>query len=140
LIDVLPKGSKFHAGHYICHILSPLPEINAHYQDDPRIHFVIHADNARPHCAKPVTQFLDHNSLHRAPHYPYSPDLAPLDFWLFEYLKGMLHRSSFDELNELLSVIQKFLSEVDRETLDVVFQKWMIRLQKCIDGNGEYVE
>jgi hypothetical protein len=27
---------------------------------------------------------------------------------------------------------------VDWETLDTGFQEWMIRLQKSIDGNGEY--
>jgi hypothetical protein len=26
LIDVLPKGSKFNAGHYISHIISPFPK------------------------------------------------------------------------------------------------------------------
>jgi hypothetical protein len=31
-------------------------------QDDPRRHFVIHADNATRHCAKTVPLFLDHNS------------------------------------------------------------------------------
>jgi hypothetical protein len=59
LIDVLPKSSKFNAGHYISHILSPLPEILALYQDDLRRHFVIHADNTRSHCAKTVTQFFE---------------------------------------------------------------------------------
>jgi hypothetical protein len=52
----------------------------------------------------------------------------------------VLQRSSFDEPDELLSAIQKKLREVDRETLDAIFQEWMIRLQKCIDGNGECVE
>jgi hypothetical protein len=77
LIDVLPKGSKFLAGHYISHIISPLPEILAPYQDDRRRHFVIHRDNARPYCVKTVVQFLDHNSLRRATHPLYSPDLLP---------------------------------------------------------------
>jgi hypothetical protein len=55
----------------------------------------------------------------------------------------MLHESSFDERDEpdeLLSTIQEMLREVDRKSLDVVFQEWMIRLQNCIDGNGEYVD
>jgi hypothetical protein len=39
---------------------------------------MIHADNARLHCAKTVAQFLDHNSLRRASHIPYSPDMSPL--------------------------------------------------------------
>jgi hypothetical protein len=57
LIDVLPNGSKFNAGHYISHILSPLPEILAPYQDGTGRYFVIRTDNARRHCVKPVTQF-----------------------------------------------------------------------------------
>jgi hypothetical protein len=41
LIDVLPNGSKFDAEQDISHILSPLREILALYQDDPRRHFMI---------------------------------------------------------------------------------------------------
>jgi hypothetical protein len=77
LIDVLLKGNKFNTGHCISHILSPLPEILAPYQDDTGRQFVIRADNARPYCAKIAIEFLDHNCLDRAPHLPYSPDLAP---------------------------------------------------------------
>jgi hypothetical protein len=77
LIDVRRKGSKFNAGHYISHILSPWPEILAPCQDDPKTHLVIDNDNARSHCVKTALLFLDHNSLRRAPHPPDSPDLAP---------------------------------------------------------------
>jgi hypothetical protein len=55
----------------------------------------------------------------------------------------VLHGSSFDKSDEpdqLLSSIQEILTGVDCETLDTIFQEWMIRLQKIIDGNGEYVE
>jgi hypothetical protein len=52
----------------------------------------------------------------------------------------MLQENLFDESEELLSDIQKISRGVDHEILDAVFQEWMIRLQKCIDGNGEHVE
>jgi hypothetical protein len=58
-------------------------------------------------------------------------------------VKRVFQGSSFDEpdeLDELLSAIQEILRGVDCETLDALFQEWMIRWQKCIDGNGEYVE
>jgi hypothetical protein len=34
LIDILPKGTKSNAGHYISHIVSTLREILNPYQDD----------------------------------------------------------------------------------------------------------
>jgi hypothetical protein len=130
MINVLPKDSKFNAGHYISRVLSPLPEVFAAYQDDPKRHVVIRADNARLHCAKTVPMFLDHNSLRRAPHPLDSPDLTLSGFWLFRNLKGVLQEGSFDECDELLSAIQDIFIGVDRETLDGVFQEWMIRLAK----------
>jgi hypothetical protein len=101
---------------------------------------VIHADNLRLHCAKTVALLLDHSFLRRAIHPPYSSDLALSDLWLFGHLKGVLQRNSFDEPDELLSAIEEIMRGVDRETLDAVFHEWMTRLQKYIDGNGEYVE
>jgi hypothetical protein len=61
---------------------------------------VIDADNARLHYAEMVTQFLSYNSLRRALHSSYSPDLTSSDFWLFRYLKKVLQRSSFNKLDE----------------------------------------
>jgi histone-lysine N-methyltransferase SETMAR len=99
---------------------------------------VILRDNARRHCAQTVTLFSDHNFLRGAAHPPYSPYLALSDFWVFDYLETALQGSSFDEPHELVSGIQELLRRVGPKALDAVFQEWMIRLQKCIDGNGEY--
>jgi hypothetical protein len=87
-----------------------------------------------------VSLFLDPNSLRRAAHRPYSLDLARSDFWFFECLKPVVQGSSFDELDKLSSPIQEILRGINRETLDAVFQEWMIRQQKCNDENDEYVE
>jgi hypothetical protein len=61
-------------------------------------------------------------------------------FWLFGYLKGVLQVNSFDEHDEFLFAIQAKLMRLDRVALDAVFQEWMIRLQKCVHGNGEYIK
>jgi hypothetical protein len=52
----------------------------------------------------------------------------------------MLQGSSFDEHDELLSAIQEILRGGDRQILDVGFHECMVRLQKYLDGNGEYVQ
>jgi hypothetical protein len=78
----LPKGTKFNEDYYICHILDPLVEWQTSQVavSGRRLH--VHADNACPHTAKKVTEFLAGKSMKRAPHRPYSPDLAPCDFSL----------------------------------------------------------
>jgi hypothetical protein len=68
------------------------------------------------------------------------PRSDPSDFSLFGYLKGVLQGNSFDEPAELLSAIQDILRGGNREILNAAFQEWIIRLQKCTNGNREYVE
>jgi hypothetical protein len=75
----------------------------------------------------------------QAPHHPYSPDLAPSDFFLFDYFKGKLMEYRAETPSELLVRIRAMLAEIPRETLNTVFLKWMERLQKCVHVDGEYV-
>jgi hypothetical protein len=42
--------------------------------------------------------------------------------------------------SELLVRIRVILVEIQRETLNTVFLKWMGQLQKCVQVDGEYVE
>jgi hypothetical protein len=71
LVSLLPKGQKWTSQYYIDHIL---PEICALRDARDRWKFVVHADNARPHVAKRVKQYLEDNHLKSAPHPPYSQD------------------------------------------------------------------
>jgi hypothetical protein len=82
---------------------------------------------------------MDHNSLKRAPHPPYSPDLAPSDFYLFGYIKHQLQGHEFTEGTELVSAISEILNQIPINTLVDVSDDWMRRLQRCNDINGEYV-
>jgi hypothetical protein len=69
------------------------------------------------------------NSLGNAPHTAYSLDLAPSNFWLFEYLNDNLREMEFDEPQQLLSAILEILTELTVETLNQVFEEWMRWLQ-----------
>jgi cbb3-type cytochrome oxidase subunit 1 len=72
-------------------------------------------------------------------HPPYSPDLAPSDFFLFGYVKGKLMGYGAETPSELFVHIRVILAEIPRETLDTVFLEWMEQLQKCVQVNGEQV-
>jgi histone-lysine N-methyltransferase SETMAR len=49
--------------------------------------WIIQHDNAPAHDALRVREFLAKYSITKRDHPPYSPDLAPCDFWLFPKLK-----------------------------------------------------
>ena len=46
-----------------------------------------HHDNARPQIHKNVFEYLEGEKFVMMSHAPYSQDLAPCDFWLFDYIK-----------------------------------------------------
>jgi histone-lysine N-methyltransferase SETMAR len=74
----------------------------------------------------------------QAPHPPYSPDLSPLDVFLFGYVKGKRLGYRAETPCKLLVRIRVILAEIPRETLNAVFLEWMERLQKCVQVDGEY--
>jgi transposase len=136
-IKVLPRECKWASQDSIDSIL---PEFWAVHIARDRRKLVIHVDNPRSHVSTRVKQFMEEHGLRTAPHPPYSPDRAPSDFFLFEYVKRALQRSEFQTLEELLTALVGILNPIPTETLISAFHEWIRRLQTCIDIDGEYVE
>jgi transposase len=139
-IVAFPKGMKFNADYYISHILDPLAEWGRSPVggSDRRLH--AHADNARPHTAKEVTEFLSGNGMKRGPDPPYSPDLTLCDFYFFGYIKDRLAGASFEELDQLFQAIDAIFQSIEKATLERVFQEWRDRLAQCYASVGGLVE
>jgi hypothetical protein len=130
LIKVRAKGRKFNAGYYIAEILEPLSQWRSTEA----------ADNARPHIAKLSAQYFTENRMKSAPHLPCSPDLVPLNFYLFGHVKRCLAGLLFQGADQLLTTVEGILADIEKVTLQAVFLEWMDRLRKCIATNGEYPE
>jgi hypothetical protein len=79
-----------------------------------------------------VTEFLAGNGMKIAPHPPYSPDLAPCDFYRFGYIKYRLAGEPFEEPVQPLQVFDAFFPSIEEATLERLFQEWMaIWAQYC---------
>jgi hypothetical protein len=94
--------ASFNACYSIAEILKPLSQWHSIEAAGRERKLLVHADNARPHPAKLSTQYFNKNRMKSAPHSPYSPGLAPSEFYLFGYVKKCLASLSFDDADQLL--------------------------------------
>ncbi|KAI6655368.1 Transposase [Oopsacas minuta] len=91
-------------------------------------------DNASSHTAKLTKNFLDVQGLESLPHPPYSPDLAPCNFWLFPKLKIYLQGKDFNTLQALGTGLYQYFKSNPKEDNRNVFYKWMERLKLCVSA------
>ena len=95
-------------------------------------------DNAPSHTSAIVTAFLKKEKVTVLPHPPYSPDLAPCDFFLFPKLKASLAGRKYQSRQALGSAIHQYLITVPKSAYRDAFKKWIHRLKLCISSHGEY--
>jgi transposase len=99
---------------------------------------MIRADNGTPYTARKILNFFQENHLGMAPHPPYSPDLAPSDFFLFGHVKHVLEGAEFPSEKDLLAAIHSVLSNMTGDTLRAIFAKWVGRLNLVALNEGHY--
>lgn len=76
----------------------------------------------------------------RGPHPPYSPDLAPCDFFLFPKLKRRLWGRRFPNLDELRTKVETILNSFTEEDFKYCFLQLQDHWIRCIDCQGNYFE
>lgn len=101
---------------------------------------LFHHDNAPAHSSRAVRALLREFRWETLPHPPYSPDLAPSDFFLFPKLKESLKGTRFDSLEQAKQQVITWCQKQPPEFYREGIYRWKYRLQKCIDSNGAYVE
>lgn len=100
----------------------------------------LHHDNAPSHTALVIREHFAKNGTHIVPQPPYSPDLAPCDFWSFNMLKRPLRGNRFDSLEDIKRESKTALRSIPEEAFNRCFDNWKRRWQKCIMSGGDYFE
>ena len=95
-------------------------------------------DNATPHDNPEVLAYLKSEGLQLMPHPPCSPDLAPCDFWLNDYIK--LNLADQEDEKSLFNAVTKVLESIPEKEYRKTFEKLLERMQMCIDNHGDYFE
>jgi len=138
--ELLPQGDTINADKY-CNQLDQLKAAIAEKRPElaNRRGVVFHHDNARPHVALAVRQKLLQFDWDVLPHPPYSPDLAPSDYYLFLSLKNSLRGKSFKSISEIKTHLDEYFTSKLQQFWKEGIMRLPERWKKVIEQNGSYI-
>ena len=135
--ELLPPNTTVTASYYCNQLESVNSQLEKMRPKHGKVRFL--HDNARPHTASLTKDKLKELDWEVLPHPPYSPDLAPSDYYLFRSLHNFLRDKEYKNRDEVTNDIEFFFSskseEFYREGISKLLQRW----QQVVDSDGEYI-
>ena len=95
--ELLPQGHTVTATVYAAQLQKLAQALREKRPGRASVH-LLH-DNARPHVAKETHRQIEELGWETVSRPPYSPDLAPSDYYLFRSLKASLGKETFSEFD-----------------------------------------
>jgi len=139
--EFAPEGQTVNAEFY-CNVLPRLREDMQRKR--PELwragNCLLHDDNAPSHRALVTREFLAYKGIITLPLPPYSPDLAPCDFFLFLKMKLQLKGHRLDRVEEIQQESQNVLGTLREQDFQHAFQQWQRRWDQCVAAQGDYFE
>jgi transposase len=97
-------------------------------------------DNATPDRHHDVQNLVQCWGWEALAYPPYSPDLAPCDYWLFSRVKKHLRGKRFqseDDINTAVTAsLKRPTTDEYRASIDRLPRRW----EKCVDSAGAYIQ
>jgi len=139
--DFVPPGQAVNAAFYV-EVLRRLRENVRRKRPDQWQNntWLLHHDNAPAHAAHLTRWFLTDNNMTVVPHPPYSPYLAPSDFFLFPKLKMKLKGRRFQTAEKIQAESQAVLNTLRENDFQECFKNWQRRWDRCQASEGDYFE
>ena len=104
-------------------------------------------DGATCHCTGRVlswlgTKFNDRIISRRTPipWPPQSPDLNPLDFWLWGHLGKIVHGANPRSIDELMQTVEDARNTITPDNIEESLRNLTKRLQSCVAQNGGHFQ
>ncbi|PAA78437.1 hypothetical protein BOX15_Mlig030671g1, partial [Macrostomum lignano] len=96
-------------------------------------------DNARPHVARSVQQYMESCGVQLVFQSPYSPDFNLCDRFLFSWMKTDLSRRVFSDHNEVREAALQWARGLDEDCLKREVQRLVDHFQAVINARGDYI-
>lgn len=138
-IDYLKKGKTVNKEYYTALVDRLNDEIKKKRPHLSKKKILFHQDNARPHKAALTMEKFNELGWELLPHPPYSPDLAPSDYYLFSNLKRWLAGRKFYSDDEVEWETDSYFGLLDKSHYSKGIEMLPKRWAKCIELDGDYI-
>lgn len=101
---------------------------------------ILHHDNTPTHTLHLASSTIHDLKYELLRHLPYSPDVAPSDYFLFPFEKNYLARRHYNDRSSVSSTINQCLNSRCKDDFTAAIPKLSERWQKCISTQGRQFE
>uniref|UniRef100_V5GSS2 Mariner Mos1 transposase n=1 Tax=Anoplophora glabripennis TaxID=217634 RepID=V5GSS2_ANOGL len=137
--EFVPRGTTVNAKLYV-EVLKRLKRRVQRVRLDIANDWKLHHDNAPAHSSFLFTNYLAKAGVPTIPQPPYSPNMAPPDFFLFPRLKTPMKGKHFETIEGIQAACTTALKCIPEEDYRHAFDSWKIRWSQCINAGGAYFE
>ena len=100
--------------------------------------WMLHHDNEPAHSYLSVRCFLAEKNVSVLDQPPYSPDLAPCNFFLLPRLKGIIMGIRFTDVEAIKKAMARELRAIPVQAFQDGMTSWQRRMESCVEKQGDY--
>ncbi|PIC30905.1 hypothetical protein B9Z55_021995 [Caenorhabditis nigoni] len=134
--ELLPEGKTITGDFYTTQLRNLKKAVDRSALKDKKVYY--QHDNARPHVSKQVKQELMGYGWNVLPHPPYSPDLAPSDYWLFGDMTRAFEGRSFNSRGAVEAALKQYFASRPAGFYRNGIHKLRERWRHVVDNDGQY--
>ena len=139
-IDYLQKGKTINREYYAKLLRELRQAIKSKRPGKLTKGVLLHQDNAPAHKSLVAMSTVHDCGFELIDHPPYSPDLAPSDYFLFPNLKKHLAGKRYESDDAIISTVEDFFEGQEENFYATEIRALQCRWKKCVDCRGDYVE
>jgi transposase len=140
ITEWVPSGQTANEQYYIEVLRKLLERLRRKRTELWRNRWILHQDNAPANNALSAKRFVANKNITGLEHPPYSPDLAPCDFFLFPKIKSVLKETYFVSIEHVKTKTAEIHNSLTEHDLKNCFEHWQHCMQLCVNSEGNYFE
>ena len=141
LTEPVPAGTTITKIYYANLLLNKFhPKIKKRRRGLISTGVILHHDNASAHTSYHVLSTIHNLRYELLRHSPYSPDLAPSDYYLFPLLKKYLKARRYEDRSALGSSLHQRLNGLSKDDFTAAIQQLPKRWRKWISVDSRCFE